>query len=102
MTSSVTKRTWNKGGVTNHHIIDPRTGQPARTTWLSTTVVAPDAPAAEAYAKALLVGGRDEALRLQLERPELAFVVVDDDGRLHGSDNSKEFINVSTAVHNCS
>jgi thiamine biosynthesis lipoprotein len=99
VTSSVTKRAWLKNGVTGHHIIDPRTGQPAESEWLSVTVLAPDAAAAEAYAKALLIGSRDEARRLQVRHPDLGFVAVDRGGRIYGSHNSREFMNGSVSVH---
>ena len=50
-TSSVTGRRWQQGSRTMHHLIDPRTQQPARTDWLSVTVVAPDIITAEVFAK---------------------------------------------------
>lgn len=37
-TSSVAKRTWKQGNISRHHLIDPRTGEPADTLWLSVTV----------------------------------------------------------------
>ena len=40
-TSSVVKRAWHQGGERRHHLIDPRTGEPAATDWLSVTVVGP-------------------------------------------------------------
>jgi len=42
-TSSVVKRKWMQGESSRHHLIDPRTGEPAETDWLSVTVVAPHA-----------------------------------------------------------
>ncbi len=56
-TSSVLKRRWIKDGAWAHHIIDPRTGLPARSDLLSATVVAPRALAAEWAAKAVLIAG---------------------------------------------
>lgn len=46
------------------HIIDPRTGRPATGNVASVTVLASSAMLADAYATALLVMGRDEALAL--------------------------------------
>jgi thiamine biosynthesis lipoprotein len=55
-TSSVLKR--RRGA--NHHLIDPRTGLPARTDLVAATVVAPSATIAEGAAKvALLLGERE-------------------------------------------
>jgi thiamine biosynthesis lipoprotein len=39
-TSSTTTRTWTAGDRTLHHIIDPRTGEPARSCWRTVSVVA--------------------------------------------------------------
>ncbi len=59
-TSTVTKRRWKQGNKEQHHLIDPRTQQPAETDWLSVTVVADHAAKAEVYAKSLLIGGPQE------------------------------------------
>jgi thiamine biosynthesis lipoprotein len=37
-TSSTVSRQWRRGGRTLHHIVDPRTGQPARRVWRRVTV----------------------------------------------------------------
>ena len=58
-TSSVTRRRWQVGSAEVHHLIDPRTGAPARTPILTATVVAETAVAAEAGAKAVLIKGAD-------------------------------------------
>ena len=39
-TSSTTVRSWRAGTATMHHIIDPRTGQPARSCWRTVSVAA--------------------------------------------------------------
>jgi len=40
-TSSPGARSWRRGGVLQHHIVDPRTGQPAAAGWRAVTVAAP-------------------------------------------------------------
>lgn len=39
-TSSTVRRRWRRGGQSLHHIVDPRTGAPARPVWRSASVVA--------------------------------------------------------------
>lgn len=95
-TSSVAKRTWRQGGVPRHHIIDPRTGEPATTAWLSVTVLAPSATEAEAYAKACLIGGPQLAPSLLAPRPDMAYLAVDPTGRLHGSTHTQELSHVAS------
>ena len=93
VTSSISKRTWSKGGQSRHHIIDPRTGESAQAEWLSVTVVAPRADLAEAYAKAFLIGGKREASRLMLQRPRIAVISIAPDGGILASSNSKDYLN---------
>jgi thiamine biosynthesis lipoprotein len=62
-TSSTTRRTWRRGGISAHHLIDPRTGRPSTRPPASVTVVAPTAVEAEVWAKALLLAG-SEAVEL--------------------------------------
>jgi len=93
VTSSITKRTWSQNGRVRHHLIDPRTGEPAKTDWLSVTVINPKITEAEAYAKALLIGGESEADRLASNYPELAYITIDRDGRISGSQFGKEYLN---------
>jgi thiamine biosynthesis lipoprotein len=93
VTSSIAKRAWMQSGKARHHLIDPRTGEPAETNWLSVTVISPFITAAEVYAKALLIGGEGDAARLAAQRPELAYIVVKSDGNIFCSENSEEFFN---------
>jgi thiamine biosynthesis lipoprotein len=93
-TSSITKRRWLQDGIHRHHLIDPRTRLPAQTDLLSVTVVAPHATTAEVFAKALLIAGSADAARLAAARKDLAFIVVDVQGRLWGPERSKELLKV--------
>jgi len=63
-TSGADYRWWWQGGARRHHLIDPRTGQPAASDLLTVTVLAADAGAAEAWATALWVAGSGDAMRL--------------------------------------
>lgn len=91
-TSSITKRTWVQSNSTRHHLIDPRTGRPAETEWLSMTVLAPHAAAAEVYAKALLIAGKQNIQTIAKNNAEIIFIGVDRYGKLWGSPTSKEVI----------
>lgn len=93
-TSSVTKRRWHQDGRTMHHLIDPRTGLPAETVWLSVTVIAPHATTAEVFAKCLLIAGPGEAEKLAARRNDTAFIAADGEANLWGSSNAREFLNV--------
>lgn len=61
-TSGDYERGYEYDGVRYHHIIDPRTGIPARSGWHSATVIAPRGMVADALATTLVVLGRPDAL----------------------------------------
>lgn len=58
-TSSTRSRRWRAGGREMHHIVDPRTCQPATPVWRSVTVAAPDCVTANTLTTAALVMGLD-------------------------------------------
>jgi thiamine biosynthesis lipoprotein len=51
-TSGTTKRHWLRAGELQHHLIDPRTGQPSRSRWTEVTVAAGSCLEADIAAKA--------------------------------------------------
>ncbi len=56
-TSSTRTRSWRRGGVTLHHIVDPRTGKPVDSVWRLATVVAATCVDANTAATASIVRG---------------------------------------------
>lgn len=91
-TSSITKRAWTQGVESRHHLIDPRTGQPAVSDWLSVTVFSANIVQAEVFAKAILIGGAGAADAMLTNCPRVAYLAVDRDGRFAGTENSKEYL----------
>jgi thiamine biosynthesis lipoprotein len=91
-TSSIMKRTWSQAEKIRHHLIDPRTGEPAEADWLSITVIAPEVITAEVYAKAILIAGEKGLPSLMDGKRDLTFIAVDREGNLSGSSNYKEYI----------
>jgi FAD:protein FMN transferase len=81
-TSSPARRAWRRGGRPQHHLIDPRTGQPARSGILQVSVLAGEAWRAEVVAKAAFLAGLPDALDL-VARLGTEALVVDEDGGVH-------------------
>ncbi|MEY2845210.1 MAG: hypothetical protein RL076_756 [Chloroflexota bacterium] len=81
-TSSVYERRWMRAGVPVHHIIDPRTGLPAASDVATASVIARDAPYAEAAAKVVIMRGRQAGLAW-LTQHGLPGLVIDVDGVTH-------------------
>jgi thiamine biosynthesis lipoprotein len=77
-TSSVRRLRWEHDGRTVHHLIDPRTGEPAAGGLLAVTVASPDPAWAEVWSKALFVEGRDGIGPLARSRGLAAWWVTSD------------------------
>jgi thiamine biosynthesis lipoprotein len=76
-TSSTTVRRWARGGLPVHHIVDPRTGLPAREVWRTVSVTAASCVDANTASTAAIVLGEDapdwlasHALPARLVRPD--------------------------------
>jgi thiamine biosynthesis lipoprotein len=89
------ERFFIKGGRRYHHIIDPRTGYPARAA-RSVTVWAPDATTADGLDDALLILGPERGLELVESLPDVGAVIVGADNRVHISSRLKGLV---TLVH---
>jgi FAD:protein FMN transferase len=87
-TSSVTNRRWRRGGVEQHHLIDPDTGAPARVPWLDVSVAAGSCLAADVAAKAALLLGA--AGPSWLDRRGLPGRFVDVDGGVHVNESWRQ------------
>jgi thiamine biosynthesis lipoprotein len=79
-TSGNYRKFYIDNGVKYSHTIDPRTGYPARHTLLSATIVAPTCAAADAWATACMVAGKDTAISI-IEKNELleGYLIFSDD-----------------------
>jgi thiamine biosynthesis lipoprotein len=79
-TSGVARRRWSQEGERRHHLLDPRTGEPARTGLWSVTAVAGSCAQAEVAAKVAFVLGRGPGTEL-LRGQGLAGLFAGEDGR---------------------
>ncbi len=81
-----------------HHILDPRTGEPARGA-MSVTVLAPTGLYADALSTAAFVLGPERALRMFRKMPyEADFVMVDGNCRLVATDGAHDRLKMSTEL----
>lgn len=75
-TSSLAKRRWEHQGQMAHHLIDPRTGAPAKTDLVSVTVIASRLPEAEIHAKVALILGSTQGLSYLKQQPDTSALLV--------------------------
>ena len=91
-TSGIDHRRWARSdGTLAHHLIGPRTGRPAATDALTTTVLAPHGAAAEVWATVSLLQGTEKALDM-LEQRDLAGLLITPTGELFINPRMKEQI----------
>lgn len=84
-TSSVTRRRWRAGNEDVHHLIDPRTLEPARTPLFSASVTAATASEAEVGAKTVLLRGVDGLAWAERQAWILGALVVWHDGSAYAT-----------------
>ncbi|MEO8391587.1 MAG: FAD:protein FMN transferase [Chloroflexota bacterium] len=88
VTSGIDYRRWQTvDGQPRHHIIDPRTGQPAETDVRTVSIVHPHAPTAEAFSKAVLLLGSRLGLEWLNQQWDASGLVVCSDGAILSTSN---------------
>jgi thiamine biosynthesis lipoprotein len=82
-TSGNYRKFYELDGVKYAHSLNPKTGYPVRHSLLSTTVIAPTAGEADAYATAFMVMGVDATLEFIKSKPNLkVYLMYDDAGEI--------------------
>jgi thiamine biosynthesis lipoprotein len=90
--SATDRRRWLQGDQLRHHIIDPRTGEPAVSDVVSATVIAPTAVEAEAAAKSILIRGSTDGLDWLEAHPTLAGLLILEDEEILYSPGMMEYL----------
>ncbi len=91
-TSGDYERFYIEAGKRYHHILDPRTGYPARNSQ-SVTVVHHDAALADAAATALFIAGPDTWLKIAKSMNIKQAMLIDRDGKIHITRKLNERLN---------
>ncbi len=93
-TSGTTWRRWYQGEIAQHHLLDPRTGEPVATELAVATVAAANCAQAEIAAKVAFILGTEAGLMF-LQRHALEGVLVLEDGTRRGTPDWPEVRAVS-------
>ena len=91
-TSGIVKRHGVNDNFSWHHIIDPRTGLPAKNSILSVTTIANSAMDADIMAKTILILGIKKGLALINSMRDYECIIIDKDLRIHSSKGTKKFL----------
>jgi thiamine biosynthesis lipoprotein len=90
-TSGRDYRRWQRDGIWQHHILDPRSARPAETDVLSATVIGRSAAEAEVATKAVLIQGSHAGLAWLEARPSLAGLLALEDGTVVLSSQMEDY-----------
>lgn len=85
VTSGVNERFFVKSGIRYHHLLDPRSGEPARNGLLSVTVVCDKSIEADALTTALFVLGMEKGISL-LKYFAVEAIFLTDEGQIYITD----------------
>ena len=91
-TSGRDYRRWRKGDLWQHHILDPRTGQPAQTDVFTVTIIAPTTCEAEMAAKVVLILGSRDGMHWLEAHPSFTGLLILEDGRILRSRRLKPYV----------
>jgi len=94
VTSGAYERFFEQDGQIYHHILDPKTGAPAKSGLKSVTVIAPSSGLADALATAVYVMGADAGLELIAGLPDVEAVLMCEDGSVVATDGANFVENI--------
>ena len=90
-TSGDYEKYFEKDGIRYHHIINPKTGMPARGT-KSVTVITPNATLADALSTAFFVMGPEGSIEFANRFPNLDAIIIDNDLKHYLSNGAEKYI----------
>ena len=100
ITSGGYQRYFEQNGVTYYHIIDPKTGDVARSGLKSVTIICNNGTMGDALSTALFVMGFDDAVAFwQSYETDFDMVLVDDDNHVYLTEGLKDRFDPSVAEH---
>ncbi len=82
VTSGGYERYFEKDGKTFHHIIDTKTGEPARSDLLSVTVIGKNGALCDAYSTALFAMGKEKAVAFAKENNDFKYIFITDENEI--------------------
>lgn len=89
VTSGLYERYFEQDGTRYYHILDPKTGYPAKTDLDSSSIVCKQSIDGDAYATVLFLLGREEALVFLEKHDALEGILVDNEGKISESSGKR-------------
>lgn len=93
ITSGGYERYFEQDGVRYHHIIDPRTGFPADSGIISSTIISEDGTLADGLSTSLFIMGKERAEKFWRDHPgRFDYILEDADGTLYVTEGAAELL----------
>ena len=89
VTSGGYERSFQKDGKTYHHIIDTKTGEPAKSDLLSVTVIGEDGALCDAFSTALFSMGKEKAVKFAKEHNDFVYIFITENKEIITTDGVK-------------
>ena len=99
ITSGGYERYFESNGEIYWHILDPKTGKPAKSGLSSVTIIGKDGLLCDGLSTALFVKGLDEAIAYWKTRDDFDFVLITDEGQVFISEGIADRFSLSSEYH---
>ena len=99
ITSGGYERYFEEGGEVYWHILDPRTGKPAKNGLASVTIVGKDGLKCDGLSTALFVKGLDDAIEYWRERDDFEAVFITDDREVYVTQGLSELFSLTAEYY---
>ncbi|MBE6799987.1 MAG: FAD:protein FMN transferase [Ruminococcaceae bacterium] len=86
VTSGGYERSFKKDGKIYHHIIDTKTGEPAKSDLLSVTVIGEDGALCDAFSTALFSMGKEKAVKFAKEHNDFEYIFITENKEIIATD----------------
>lgn len=99
VTSGIYERFFIQDGVRYHHLLDPKTGYPARNDLTSVSIIAESSVDADALSTSTFILGLEKGMKLVESSPGVSAVFIDSENRVYLSSKAKKIFTLTNKAY---